>query len=45
MKALGNEVEDGTVANIAGEVPLGGEDVANADWSEFDLDPELWQYI
>ena len=44
-EALRDEVEDGTVANIAREEPLGVKDVANADWSEFDLDPELWQYV
>ena len=39
-------VEDGAVANAAGDVPLELEDVVNTDWSGFDfLDPELWQYV
>jgi hypothetical protein len=38
-------LEDGAAANTVGEVLLGVEDVANTDWSGFDLDPELWQYV
>jgi hypothetical protein len=44
-EALGNGVEDGAAASTAGELPLDVGDVAITDWSEFDLDPELWQYV
>ena len=40
----GNGIENGAVANDARDVPAEVEDVANTDWSGFDLDPELWQY-
>lgn len=45
METLGNEIEDGVVANNAGNVPAELDHVVNTDWSGFDLDPELWQYV
>lgn len=45
MGTWGDGVEGGLVANTAGDVPLEVEDVVNTDWSGFDLDPELWQYV
>ena len=45
MGNLGDGVEDGVAANTAGDVPAEVEDVVSADWSGFDLDPELWQYV
>ena len=44
-KSLGDGLEDGTIANAADEVPVEVGDLAHIDWSEFDLDPELWQYV
>lgn len=45
MGTGGDGVEDEVVANDVREVPLEVEDVVNTDWSGFDLDPELWQYV
>lgn len=45
MGLTGDGIEDGPVANAAGNVPAEVEDVVNTDWSGFDLDPELWQYV
>jgi hypothetical protein len=42
---LGVGLEDTTEANPAGEVPRGLDELGNVDWSKFDLDPELWQYV
>lgn len=44
-QALDVGLEDGAAANSAGEVPLDLDAVVNADWSGFDIDPELWQYV
>ena len=41
----GDGLEDGALANAAGDVPADVEDVVNTGWSGFDLDPELWQYV
>ena len=43
--AVSDGLEDGAVANTDRDAALGVEDVAGADWSGFDLDPELWQYV
>jgi len=45
MGTLGDGVEDGAAANTNGDGPLEAEGLASADWSGFDLDPELWQYV
>jgi hypothetical protein len=42
---MGDGVEDGAMANTNGDGLLAGENVTNADWEGFDLDPELWQYV
>lgn len=38
-------LEDAAVANSAGDLPLELGDVVNTDWSDFNIDPELWQYV
>ena len=45
MGAMSDGIEDGTVANATGDVPAEVEDVVDTEWSGFDLDPELWQYV
>lgn len=45
MRSLDNGIEDGAVANAAGDVPAEVEDVVNTDWFGFDLDPQLWQHV
>jgi hypothetical protein len=42
---MGDGVEDGAAANTVGDGSLEGEGLVGADWSGFDLDPELWQYV
>ena len=45
MGSLGEGVDDGVGANIVGDGTLDVGDEAGVDWSGFDLDPELWQYV
>lgn len=42
---MGDGVEDGVAANTNGHGALEVGDVVKTDWEEFDLDPELWQYV
>lgn len=42
---LDGKPEDGGIVSAAGDAPLDINDVPDVDWSELDVDPELWQYV
>lgn len=42
---VGDALEYDEAANEAGQLPPELDDVVNTDWSNFSLDPELWQYV
>lgn len=42
---VGDALEYEGMANEAGQLPPELDDVVNTDWSNFNLDPELWQYV
>ena len=39
-----NKQEDDELLQTAGDIPWELDDVMKTDWSEFCLDPDLWQY-